>query len=76
MMTHAVGQLKMARGLAEEKDDALDSALIELHKILKKIEPHYRDNKPIEPAVIPTNANINIGNKNDQRFLGWDVLFF
>jgi hypothetical protein len=65
MMTHAVGQLKAARGLAEEKDDELDAALFKLHKILKKIEPHYRDNKPVEPVVVPTS--INIGNKNDQR---------
>jgi hypothetical protein len=45
MLTHAVGKLKAARGITEETQDELDRALIELHKMLKKLEPHYRAGK-------------------------------
>jgi hypothetical protein len=50
MLTHAVGKLKEMRGIKEDqdKDDELDSNLIKLHKLLKKLEPHYNPKSPKE----------------------------
>jgi hypothetical protein len=56
MLTHAVGKLKELRGIKEEveKDDELDASLIRLHKILKKMEPNYKEEpKDQTKKVIP-----------------------
>jgi hypothetical protein len=54
MLLHTVGKLKEMRGIKEnqDKDDELDSALIRLHKMLKKLEPQYNPPKE-EPRPKP-----------------------
>jgi hypothetical protein len=66
VMMHAVEKLKAVRGIKEtvEKDDELDAALSRLHKILKKIEPHYKGSTKPEEAP---KDNLPTPPSNNQR---------
>ena len=50
MMTHPVGKLRGARGASpavqeSSGDEEIDALLVKLHKVLKDIEPHYRNKR-------------------------------